>query len=142
METGTIVLPQAFPAVTMGPAQGSSGRSASSEQGALQWQSRIAFIMCSKDVAATGDQSKTAIALAELGEQIRGKNFRQIFLFLLTQMLLKARFGGILSSLEASGNDYKNSSSSKNTHLPKTTRSSLRHSRAASILIMKLSASL
>jgi len=88
------------------------------------------------------DQSKTAIALAELGKQIRGKNFRQIFLFLVTQMLLKARFGGILSSLEASGNDYKNSSSSTNTHLPKTTRSSLRHSRAASILIMKLSASL
>lgn len=57
--------------------------------------------ICSKDVAATADQSKTAIALAELGKHIKGKNFRQIFLFLLTQMLLKARFGQTLSSLEA-----------------------------------------
>ena len=31
--------------------------------------------MCSKDVAATADQSKTAIALAELGKHIRVKTF-------------------------------------------------------------------
>jgi hypothetical protein len=51
--------------------------------------------MCSKDVAATADQSKTATHATH-----KDNNFRQIFLFLLTQMLLKARFGQTLSSLE------------------------------------------